>query len=363
MPTTKRVLCIDGGGMRGIYSAAYLDALTQQQADAKGLPSLDVGGAFDLVVGTSTGAIIGCALALRVPLRRVVDLYREEGPSIFPLKVPKDWRVLLQIGRRRKSLERGAVALERALTCVFGSTTLGEIWCKRHIALAVPAVEMSRHRAWVFKTPHLDGLRDKDYRLVDVCLAATAAPIFRSLARIRNPSTNGYHVFADGGLWANNPVLVGMIDALEMFNPDERIEIFCLGTCPRPAGEHVDETGLHRGITGWRFGADAVTLALDAQEHVVDKMARMLANHVDRKCRIVRFPHGGPSEALMAHLDLDETSNDAMDKLVNQAQTDAYATWSLLKRPDEDITLLNSMLCSIPGSDGACGNDRPSRIQ
>lgn len=190
MPTTKRVLCIDGGGMRGIYSAAYLDALTRRQADAKGLPSLDIGGAFDLIVGTSTGAIIGCALALHVPLHRVVKLYREEGPNIFPLKVPKDWRVLLQFGRRPKSLERGAVALERALTRVFGSTTLGEVWSRRRIALAVPAVEMSRHRAWVFKTPHLDGHRDEEYRLVDVCLAATAAPIsVRSLAYQTRPLT------------------------------------------------------------------------------------------------------------------------------------------------------------------------------
>lgn len=154
-----------------------------------------------------------------------------------------------------------------------------------------------------------------------------------------------------------------MIDALRLSNPDERIEIFCLGTCPRPAGEYVDETELHRSFKEWRFGADVVTLALDAQEHVVDKMAQMLANHVNRGCRIVRFPHGGPSEALMADLDLDETSDVAMDKLVSQARTDAYATWSLLKRPDEDITLLNSMLCSIPGSDGACGNDRPLGIQ
>ena len=357
MPTTKRVLCIDGGGMRGIYAAAYLHALSQRYAKAKGVPSLDIGKGFDLIVGASTGAIISCALAVGLPLDRVIALYREQGRRIFPSKVPKSWGVLLQIGCRSKSLARGAAALERALTCVFQSATLGEIWSQRGIALAVPAVEMASHRAWVFKTPHLGGHRDDGYSLVDVCLAATAAPVFRSLARLQNPTPPGAHVFADGGLWANNPVLVGMVDALALAQPEERIEIFCLGTCPRPGGDQVGETGLHRGFMEWRFGAEAMTLALDAQEHGFEEIARKLAPHFKRDCQVVRFPHGEVSAALMPHLDLDETSDDAMDALVNQAQIDAYATSSRLDHPShEGDALLKSMLCSIPGSTGACGN-------
>lgn len=363
MPTTKRVLCIDGGGMRGIYAAAYLHELSQRYAGAKGVSRLDIGKGFDLIVGTSTGAIIGCALAVGLPLNQVIALYREQGRRIFPSKVPKGCGILWQILRRPNSLAMGAAALERALTCVFQSATLGETWSQRHIALAIPAIEMSRHQAWVFKTPHLGGHRDDDYRLVDVCLAATAAPVFRSLARLRNPATGGHLVFADGGLWANNPVLVGMIDALELAEPGECIEIFCLGTCPRPGGEYVDSTELHRGFKEWRFGAEAVTLALDAQEHVFQHMARKLAPHVNGHCRVVRFPQGEVSAALMPYLDLDETSDRAMDAIVTQAQTDAYATWSRLDHPSgEGDLLLKSMLCSIPGSTGTCGDRSPPEV-
>ena len=95
----------------------------------------------------------------------------------------------------------------------------------------------------------------------------------------------------------------------------------------------MGETGLHRGFMEWRFGAEAMTLALDAQEHGFEEIARKLAPHFKRDCQVVRFPHGEVSAALMPHLDLDETSDDAMDALVNQAQIDAYATWSRLDHP------------------------------
>ena len=360
---TIHVLSIDGGGMRGVYSAQYLEALTQRYATTRGVERLDIGQGFDLIVGTSTGAIIACALAHRVPLEDVVSLYRERGTQIFPQKVPQNvCAALLKDWGRPKCLSKGAAALRAALTEVFQTTTLGEIWDRRGIALAVPAVEMFRHRAWVFKTPHLDNSRhrDDDYTLVDICLAATAAPIFRSLALLPNPDTYGRHVFADGGLWANNPVLVGLTDALEMSTPGDTIEIFCLGTCSPPGGEDIPEGKLDRPLRDWRFGADAATLALDAQEHAFDNLARMFAKHVNRECRIVRFPQGPVSGEVMKHLDLDETSEKGMNLLVNQAQTDVYQTLSQCGDPVNDNgQLMHSMLQRLPAIEAGADNASP----
>ena len=72
--------------MRGIYTAAYLDELLTRYAALRELDDvgLDLGNAFDLIVGTSTGAIIAAALAAAVPPAKIVALYREEGPRIFP---------------------------------------------------------------------------------------------------------------------------------------------------------------------------------------------------------------------------------------------------------------------------------------
>ena len=87
-PNRLRVLSIDGGGMRGVYTSAYLSALAKQAAARREIGDLDVGKAFDLIVGTSTGGIIACALAAGIPLDEVAELYRRHGKEIFPMKMP-----------------------------------------------------------------------------------------------------------------------------------------------------------------------------------------------------------------------------------------------------------------------------------
>jgi hypothetical protein len=271
-----RVLTIDGGGMRGIYSAAFLHELSSLFAKKRGCKALDVGKGFDLIVGTSTGAIVGCALAAGEPLSKVVKLYRENGPKIFPERVPSSTvRVLKQMPRRGSINRRGAEALKAALTAVLGAKTFKEVETSRGIALAIPAVEMSQQRSWVFKTGHWGGTRDDDTKLVDACMATSAAPIFRSLAAVdAGGELGGYRVFADGGLWANNPVLVGLLDAIKM-DRTRPIEIYALGSYPKPDGERIAKDDLDRGYIDWQFGAKAASLSIAAQEFAFDNMASM----------------------------------------------------------------------------------------
>ncbi|MBU6410221.1 MAG: patatin-like phospholipase family protein, partial [Verrucomicrobia bacterium] len=83
-----RVLTLDGGGMRGLYTATVLDVLAKHFAARRGVGALDIGKGFDLIVGTSTGGILATALAYGHPLKRVMDLYRIEGPKIFTDPMP-----------------------------------------------------------------------------------------------------------------------------------------------------------------------------------------------------------------------------------------------------------------------------------
>lgn len=82
-PAPFRVLSLDGGGMRGTYTATYLDRVTSAFALRRSVTDLDIGAAFDLIVGTSTGGIIACALAAGIPLQAVVSLYVDHGPLFF----------------------------------------------------------------------------------------------------------------------------------------------------------------------------------------------------------------------------------------------------------------------------------------
>lgn len=73
---TFRVLSLDGGGVRGIYTASLLQQLALRIGRFSGndaVSRVDLGAKFDLIVGTSTGSIVGAALAAGVPLEDVVD--------------------------------------------------------------------------------------------------------------------------------------------------------------------------------------------------------------------------------------------------------------------------------------------------
>lgn len=343
--TPLRVLCLDGGGMRGIYTAAYLSSLAEAFAKRRGLKTkLDIGAGFDLICGTSTGAIIGCALALGIEPERVVQLYRKNGSAIFQRPLPGKSRskiiglfsLAVDLYKRPAALEAGEEALRQALAEQFGDTTLGEVYKTRRIAIAIPTIDLAHHRSWVFKTPHLPDTnhRDDNYRLVDICLATSAAPLFRSLAAISDQNNFANHsVFVDGGLWANNPVLIGLIDALQMAKPNQHIEIFCLGTCSLPAGEDTTQIKLHRGLLDWKFGGDAASLAIDAQMFAYTHMAQMLSRHVKNPCEVIQFPREQVPAALMGYLGLDETRDVAAQALITQANSDANLTNSRCNDP------------------------------
>ena len=346
-----RVLSLDGGGLRGTYTATYLDKVADTFARRRNVGALDIGAGFDLIVGTSTGGIIAAALAIRLPTSSLfmssTGLRYFQGLSRPVLSAPSS---ISPKGRRRWPQAQAAYAQRYRL----GTKTLGQVYAERGIALAIPAVEMSQHRGWVFKTPHLKDTnhRDDDYSLVDVCLATTAAPVYRSLAAIDHPESNatGFNVFVDGGLWANNPVLVGLIDALDLTQPGQEIHIFSLGTCPLPAGEQIPKTSVDRGLKGWKFGGEAAGLSVDAQQFAFDHMAKKLARHVDRKCTVIRFPSEKVPAALIPYLALDETRPEAINALINQARTDADMTNSKCAYADADpeAALICALFASVP---------------
>ena len=347
-----RVLSLDGGGTRGIYTGAFLARLTDQFARIRGELALDLGRGFDLITGTSTGAIVGCALAVGRPMTEIVRLYREHGPKIFPHRIAGKRSAIYRAAQGNRYVRAGDKALREALQEVLGSTTMRDVFEERGISLSIPAVLMSEHRAWVFKKTPRSGVRDDHYPLVDVCMATSAAPIYRSLAAIDDPNTPGgpKQVFADGGLWANNPIMVGLVDALTIAASDRPIEIF--SPCPRPEGDHVNAETAHRSMLDWSLGADVAPLCISAQEFAFDHMARLLANAISncgRPIRRVRFPNKPVPASMMPFLALDDTRPEAMDRLVAQAHTDADLTKSACDDPNsDDGRMIRRLLNELP---------------
>lgn len=349
-----RVLSLDGGGMRGVYTAAFFDRLVTQFARTRGVESLDLGKGFDLITGTSTGAIVACALAVGRPMGEIAGLYRSRGRNIFPHRIKGTASAVWRMFVGGRYVREGDAALRAALDGVLGKTTMLDVYDRRGISLSIPSVLMGSHASWVFKKTPVSGVRDNLYPLVDVCMASSAAPIFRSLAAIDDP--NGDHgvmqVFADGGLWANNPVLVGLTDALACAPKGAAIQIFSLGTCSRPEGELIEPADVHRSILGWKMGAEAAALSITAQEFAFDNMARLIANQftaLGRNVRILRFPRKAVPAEMMKYLALDDARPKAVRRLIQQASVDADLAKSACDDPgNADGRIVRALMSGLP---------------
>jgi hypothetical protein len=326
-----RVLTLDGGGMRGLYTASKLQALARLFDERFVKQAPDIGKAFDLICGTSTGAILACALAVGVPLSRVCDLYCKHGPSIFPEPMPtqsRKWKMLRWSMRHSSRPAACSQELRQQLEQIFGDLTLGGVFASRGIAMCIPTVDALSHKAWVFKTPHIPAKhRDSNYRLVDVCMASTAAPIFFPLSQQPNPDDKrDIHYFVDGGLWANNPVMVGLVEALVLAPPEQRIEVVSVGTCDRPSGDPYAVRDPNWGLLNWKVGVNVIDMSLSAQTFGYDSMAKFLANTLSacgRAVTVVRLEQSQKSPEQYSAIGLDRADQTAVDTLVNMAGKDA----------------------------------------
>lgn len=343
-----RVLALDGGGIRGLYTATLLDILFKyfaQESDEQERTGL--GKRFDLIAGTSTGGILAMGLAADIPLKTIISLYINEGLSIFPQRncLPAaGWRLYWWLLRFRKSPSAKHEALRKQLTSIFGDATIGDIYKQYNIALCLPAVDAKTQKPVILKTPHHEKFkRDYKRKAVDACMATSAAPFYFPMAALPRSEAAGHDVFVDGGLWANNPVLVGLVEALLLAKEGQKIQIISVGTCNPPEGQSYSIDECRRGALCWGLGSKALTLSLDAQALGHAFIAQQIATQLRTPCEIVRLPSTPPSVADTPHFGLDKAYPRALELLQNKAVDDAKVLQSRHRAKDPDMDLLASI--------------------
>jgi len=236
-----RILSIDGGGIRGVFPAVFLAELEKRYLGGSSVASY-----FDLIAGTSTGGIIALALAAGLPAAAVRDLYVKRGGEIFP---PFAGGIL---GAARRSIAMGLQLVKHRYNRAALEEILNEVFCDRQLRdarlrLCIPSFDGRYGEVYIFKTPHHpDYRRDARELMRTVAAATSAAPTYY------RPLQSGGYTFVDGGVWANNPIMVGLVDALACFSIDRgHVRILSLGCGSEPY--IVDRSKIWPGgLLAWR---------------------------------------------------------------------------------------------------------------
>jgi hypothetical protein len=302
-----KILCIDGGGIKGVFSAQVL-------AEFEEAFNTRVSDHFDLVCGTSTGGIIALAVAAGIPMKEVVDFYLKNGPKIFSQRLKKimlvSWILKLkQATFRSKYSEK---ALKKALESVFGGR---KIESSKNL-LCIPAFNITTATPRIFKKDYGHLNQDDEKSFVDVALATSAAPTYFPVKEIDNVQ------YVDGGLYANNPVLVGLTEAVFKgcwIKPKDKREkddfdgvlMLSISSCVVPKGDFAKRKS--RSFMGW------ISTLFDAysegQSKSNDFFINQIKNHLDFEIDIKRVENAPISSIQAKKISLDNASDDSLSLL------------------------------------------------
>ncbi len=273
--STFRILSLDGGGIRGIYSAVLLNRLIKE------LPTFWDG--IHLFAGTSTGGILALGFAYGLLPADGIELYRTQGSAVFADSL---WDDLKDLGGLIGA-QYSQTALKEALEAVFHQGTLADIYTQQQKYVLIPTFDLDAmvddERTWKPKFFHNFPGEDSDgaEKIVDVALRTTAAPTYF-------PTYQGY---IDGGAIANNPSLSALAQAMDPRCAGRTladIRLLSLGTGYTPtyiAGENLDW-----GYAQW--ARPIISLLLEGAMSAVDYQCRQIlgSNYYHRLAPSLREP-------------------------------------------------------------------------
>lgn len=261
---TFNVLCLDGGGVRGVISTVWLQRLEQENPGF--LKSIS------LFAGTSMGAANAAALATGMSIDQVIDIYRNDGPKLFPEKYSPSGLTgtLFRLLRRLPGfgwLDKADnlinpkwvnSGLASELNRYFGNTPLQEVQpgllvLAAQLWAAVPGMG-DKGMLQPVTMHNLSKPQPEDLTVTEAVFRSMSAPVFF-------PSHNGY---VDGGLFATNPTIAAIGAALDSrAAPFNNLRVLSLSTGIAPDG--IRNVGpLNWGLLQWaRHFPDVSTSAVE----------------------------------------------------------------------------------------------------
>lgn len=207
--TPKRILSLDGGGIRGALTLGYLKKIESILRVKESNPELLLCDYFDLIGGTSTGSIIAAALSIGFTVDKITTMYMDLGGKIFGQK--RDWWKPWETSRFLKA-EYNYAALETNLKEVFKTIRLGSENIKTGLCIVAKRADTNsvwpliNHPKGKFYDSHLGN--NKNIPLWQAVRASTAAPTYFA-PQLIDVGDGQRAIFVDGGVsMANNPALI-----------------------------------------------------------------------------------------------------------------------------------------------------------
>lgn len=203
-----KILTLDGGGVRGYLSIRILENI-EKHLNLKEDIEIPLGERFDLIVGTSTGAIIAGLLATGKSAKEIRKLYESDIPVIFGKDMKRN-KVSSLMYPQYKSDE-----LNKKAKIYFEDLTFEDV----NTDLIVTSVDISTMTPRFHKSDFADKNKGRvDEKLASAIIASASAPVYFPVARDLKHSD----YLIDGGIVANNPSMVGLVDALTFDRESKR---------------------------------------------------------------------------------------------------------------------------------------------
>lgn len=239
----KKILSIDGGGIKGVFPASFLANLEENIEGS-------IWEYFDLIAGTSTGGIIALGLGLGFSPREILAMYEDNAEKIFPANNKRLWK----LSKPKESKELAGLLkrkydnspLADILRARFQSRLLGHSKTR----LMICATDLQTGSITVFKTAHTERFKN-DYKLsaVDIALATSAAPVFFAPHKMPNGQS-----LVDGAMWGNNPIGFAAVEGVHVlgWNPKETAILSI--SCTEEPPSFAVLAGTEPGAAQWGMG-------------------------------------------------------------------------------------------------------------
>ncbi|MFW5983369.1 MAG: CBASS cGAMP-activated phospholipase [bacterium] len=267
-----RILSIDGGGIRGLFPAYFLSQIENSLRD-EGKDEWKIYNYFDLICGTSTGGIIAIGLGLGMPASKIAELYNNHARDIFGKRK--------NFFRRILDTKHDNQILENLLKNYFSEYTNVETPKLGHskTRLCIPVYDLVNGEPNILKTSHHERLI-RDYRIpaYQAAMATASAPTYFKPYDINckdSTDNESYPLKVDGGVYANNPALIGIIEAMNGLNINpERLKVLSLGTGTRKFRQH--QFNKKWGLKYWMSKSRMLELFFQAQSDNIERLVKVM---------------------------------------------------------------------------------------